>query len=94
MHAFNQSLRYDQRMHAADIRGSIAYAKALTRVGILTSEEEGKMVEGLEAVGREWESGQVRCVVPPDSRFPDTLVRSSSRLRPTTKIFTLPMNDG
>jgi argininosuccinate lyase len=60
MHAFNQSLRYDQRMHAADIRGSIAYAKALTRVGILTGEEEGKIVEGLQAVGREWESGQVR----------------------------------
>lgn len=60
MHAFNQSLRYDQRMHAADIRGSIAYAKALTRVGILTAEEEAKLVEGLQAVEREWENGQVR----------------------------------
>lgn len=59
MHAFNQSLRYDQRMHAADIRGSIAYAKALARVGILTDEEERKMIEGLQAVGKEWESGQV-----------------------------------
>lgn len=64
MHAFNQSLRYDQRMHAADIRGSIAYAKALARVGILTSEEETEMIEGLEAVGKEWESGQVRCAAP------------------------------
>ena len=61
MHAFNQSLRYDQRMYAADISGSIAYAKALTLVGILTAEEEGKIVEGLQAVGREWASGQVRC---------------------------------
>jgi argininosuccinate lyase len=59
MHEFNQSLKYDQRMHAADIRGSIAYAKALARVGILTKEEESKLVEGLTAVGKEWEDGQV-----------------------------------
>ena len=59
MHEFNQSLKYDQRMHSADIRGSIAYAKALTRVGILTKAEESKMIEGLKAVGREWETGEV-----------------------------------
>lgn len=58
MHAFNQSLKYDQRMHAADIRGSIAYAKALRRVGLLTEEEEVKMTQGLETVGREWATGQ------------------------------------
>ncbi|TFK29834.1 argininosuccinate lyase [Coprinopsis marcescibilis] len=57
MHAFNQSLKYDQRMHDADIRGSIAYAKALTKVGILTAEEEVEMVKGLEIVGKEWADG-------------------------------------
>ncbi|KAI0748292.1 argininosuccinate lyase [Daedaleopsis nitida] len=57
MHEFNQSLRYDQRMHAADIAGSIAYAKGLARVGILTQDEEKKIVEGLTAVGQEWEQG-------------------------------------
>ncbi|TFK76554.1 putative argininosuccinate lyase [Pluteus cervinus] len=57
MHAFNQSFRYDQRMHAADIRGSIAYAKALALIGILNKEEEEKLVNGLRAVGREWETG-------------------------------------
>lgn len=60
MHAFNQSLKYDQRMHAADIRGSIAYAKSLTLVGILTQEEETKITEGLTTVGQEWEKGVVR----------------------------------
>ncbi|CAK5277745.1 unnamed protein product [Mycena citricolor] len=57
MHAFNQSLKYDQRMHAADIKGSIAYAKSLTLVGILTKEEENKIVQGLSTVGKEWEDG-------------------------------------
>ncbi|KAJ6455691.1 argininosuccinate lyase [Mycena sanguinolenta] len=57
MHAFNQSLKYDQRMHAADIKGSIAYAKSLTLVGILTKEEEAKITAGLTAVGKEWQDG-------------------------------------
>jgi argininosuccinate lyase len=59
MHAFNQSLKYDQRMHAADIRGSIAYAKALTLVGILTKDEQVKITDGLTTVGQEWEKGVV-----------------------------------
>ncbi|KAF7363341.1 Argininosuccinate lyase [Mycena sanguinolenta] len=60
MHAFNQSLKYDQRMHAADIKGSIAYAKSLTLVGILTKEEEAKITAGLIAVGKEWQDGVVK----------------------------------
>ena len=60
MHGFNQSLAYDQKMHAADIKGSIAYTKGLKRVGILTEAEEQKIIEGLKAVGKEWEDGVVR----------------------------------
>lgn len=59
MHEFNQSLRYDQRMHAQDIKGSIAYAKALTLTGILTEDEEEKLVAGLTQVGEEWKDGTV-----------------------------------
>ncbi|KAF9532285.1 argininosuccinate lyase [Crepidotus variabilis] len=57
MHAFNQSLSYDRRMHSQDIRGSIAYAKSLTKVGILTKEEENKITQGLESVEKEWVAG-------------------------------------
>lgn len=46
-------------MYDADIRGSIAYAKALTLVRILTKDEESKIIKGLIAVGKEWQSGQV-----------------------------------
>jgi hypothetical protein len=59
MHEFNQSLKYDKRMYDADIRGSIAYSKALTLVGILTKDEEFKIVNGLEAVKKEWDDGVV-----------------------------------
>ncbi|KAJ7273600.1 argininosuccinate lyase [Mycena haematopus] len=57
MHAFNQSLKYDQRMHAVDVKASIAYAKSLTLVGILTKEEESTITVGLTAVGKEWQDG-------------------------------------
>jgi len=63
MHEFNQSLKYDKRMYDADIRGSIAYSKSLALVGILTQDEETKIVNGLEAVKKEWDDG----VVSPNS---------------------------
>ena len=59
MHTFNQSLKYDRRMHSADIKGSVAYAKALSRVGILTEGEKETLIDGLTAVGKEWEDGIV-----------------------------------
>ena len=64
MHAFNQSLSYDKRMHDADVRGSIAYAKSLYLAGLLTKEEEVKIVDGLERVGKEWREGTVRTSSP------------------------------
>jgi len=66
MHEFNQSLKYDKRMYDADIRGSIAYSKSLALVGILTQDEETKIVNGLEAVKKEWDDG----VVSPISTVP------------------------
>ena len=46
-------------MHAADIKGSIAYTKSLALVGILTKDEEKKIIDGLQLVGKEWEEGVV-----------------------------------
>ncbi|KAK0210642.1 argininosuccinate lyase [Desarmillaria ectypa] len=64
MNDFNESLSYDRRMHNADIIGSIAYAKGLRRIGILTPDEETKMIDGLTEVGKEWQEGRFQ--VEPD----------------------------
>jgi argininosuccinate lyase len=56
---FNQSLAYDKRMYAEDIRGSIAYAKALVKVGVYTPDECEEVVRGLEQVEHEWATGSV-----------------------------------
>jgi len=46
-------------MHSADIKGSVAYAKALSRVGILTEGEKETLIDGLTAIGKEWKDGIV-----------------------------------
>merc|ERR1719162_1693662 len=43
-------------MWEEDIRGSLAYAKAIAKLGIITSEEEQELLKGLAEVHREWET--------------------------------------
>ena len=56
---YNKSLRYDRRMHAEDVQGSIAYARALKLAGVLTGDEELDIVNGLTQVGEEWKNQEV-----------------------------------
>lgn len=60
MHAFNESLSYDKRMWAQDIRGSQAYAKALIACGVLSESEADEIVQGLSSVAEEWKNGTFR----------------------------------
>jgi argininosuccinate lyase len=57
MEKFNESIHFDKRMWAQDLRGSVAYAKANAKAGILTQDEADKIVAGLEQVRKEWEKG-------------------------------------
>jgi argininosuccinate lyase len=50
---FSRSLHFDKRLIDADIRGSQAFARALERVGILTAEERGRIVEAFEQIRAE-----------------------------------------
>jgi argininosuccinate lyase len=50
---FSGSLHFDKRLISADIRGSQAFARALERAGILTQEEQEKLVEAFEAMREE-----------------------------------------
>jgi argininosuccinate lyase len=53
---FGDSLGFDRRMYAADIHGSIAYARALARAGLVTGEERDQLVAGLEKVRAEFDT--------------------------------------
>ncbi|GAB6158687.1 argininosuccinate lyase [Desulfotomaculum varum] len=56
---FHSSISFDQRLYKQDIRGSIAHASMLGKVGIITPEEARQIVHGLEEILAEIESGQV-----------------------------------
>ena len=51
MERFNESLPFDKRMWAEDIRGSQAYAKALGKAGVLTQVGMGCVDPGTLARG-------------------------------------------
>ncbi len=55
--AFTASVTFDQRLAHYDIRGSIAHARMLAEVGVLSSEELQQIVEGLEAILEEIRGG-------------------------------------
>ncbi|WP_110647841.1 argininosuccinate lyase [Salinicola peritrichatus] len=57
--AFTASIPFDKRLYHHDIRGSIAHATMLARVGVLTIEERDRIVEGLKEIEAEIERGEV-----------------------------------
>lgn len=55
--AFSESIRFDWRLWRQDIRGSIAHAAMLARIGILTALERDAIRHGLETIAAEIEAG-------------------------------------
>lgn len=52
--ALNTSLPVDQRLAIQDVRGSLAWADALQKVNLLTRKEHEQIVNGLQAIIREF----------------------------------------
>ncbi len=55
---FNASIMFDRKLYREDIEGSIAHATMLTKQGILTEEDLRQIVEGMNQVKAEIESGE------------------------------------
>lgn len=54
---FTASVEFDQRMYRQDIQGSVAHAKMLTKVGVLTEAECEDILQGLAEIQSDIESG-------------------------------------
>ena len=54
---FSRSLHFDYRLALADIRGTKAYARALQRARVLTSQETRRATQALDALAREVAAG-------------------------------------
>ncbi len=56
---FNNSLPFDWRLAAVDVRGSIAWALALARANVITALEAEQLVAGLNTIQDEIEAGRL-----------------------------------
>ncbi len=56
--AFTASVEFDRRMYRQDIEGSMAHARMLARVGVLSREDCAAIVRGLEEIRAEIERGE------------------------------------
>lgn len=56
---FNTSLPFDMRMYRQDIEGSIAHAKMLSLQGIISAEDGEAIVDGLQGILNDIESGKL-----------------------------------
>ena len=59
LEAFAESISFDSRLYQHDIRGSIAHANMLSKVGLLTTEEFTQIRDTLLEIGTELEAGQL-----------------------------------
>jgi argininosuccinate lyase len=58
MQEINQSITFDQKLYKQDIRGSIAHAKMLEKIKILTKNEAEKIISGLKKIEKEISDGK------------------------------------
>ena len=63
MEAFQASIGFDRRLASADIAGSRAYARALSKAGILTRNELKRIEQGLDSVRSDFEQGRAKVSV-------------------------------
>lgn len=50
VYRFNASIGFDQKFYRQDIQGSMAHVRMLAKQGILTEEEKGQILKGLESI--------------------------------------------
>jgi argininosuccinate lyase len=56
--AFTASISFDKRLYRYDITGSMAYCEVLTKAGIISTSEKGKILQALKEIEGEIEKGE------------------------------------
>ncbi|MGE4605984.1 MAG: argininosuccinate lyase [Myxococcota bacterium] len=74
---FTASIHFDRALARFDVRGSIAHARMLHHVDLIGADDERALVEGLEQIGREIETGAFSF----DPALEDIHMNIESRLR-------------
>ncbi len=58
MQEINASIGFDRKLWRQDIRGSLAHAAMLAKIGLISTEDERAIVEGLEGIGEAIATGR------------------------------------
>ena len=74
MHQYNASIGYDKFLYKEDILGSIAFARANAKSGIISNDEFTEIERGLKEVMKEWEAGTF-AIMPNDEDVSHSLSR-------------------
>ncbi|WP_434510561.1 argininosuccinate lyase [Desulfitobacterium sp. AusDCA] len=56
---FHSSISFDQRLYKQDIQGSIAHARMLGQVGVISSAEAKQIIDGLQDILKDIQTGKV-----------------------------------
>jgi argininosuccinate lyase len=82
---FTASVGFDKRLYAADIRGSIAHATMLAKVGTLTQAESKQIVDGLNDIKADIEAGRFEWSIKLEDVHMNIESRLTDRIGPTGK---------
>lgn len=85
MHKYNASIGYDKALYKEDILGSIAFARANSKAGIISEAEFQEIERGLLQVMEEWKQGTF-AIMPNDEDVSGlSILLDLSRLTPWTR---------
>jgi argininosuccinate lyase len=77
MQEINQSISFDHKLYRQDIQGSIAHAKMLAKVNIISQDESSKIINGLKEIKKEIETGKFEFKI----EFEDIHMNIENRLK-------------
>ena len=92
MTEYNQSIYYDRAFYKQDIAGSVAWAKANHKSGILSTDELQKIIGGLRAVEEEWAEGKFDTIPGIDEVNKDMTLKLTKALT-SCRTYILRMRD-
>lgn len=85
MYKYNASIQYDKALYKEDILGSIAFARANSKAGIISKDEFQAIERGLLQVMEEWKQGTFTIMPNDEDVRGHSILLNLSRLTPWTR---------
>ena len=85
MHKYNASIQYDKALYKEDILGSIAFARANSKAGIISDEEFQAIERGLLQAMEEWRQGTFAIIPNNEDVRGHSILLNFSRLTQYTR---------